>query len=179
MKFYTTIQEVNLDTTIVEKARKFAEDVIPTINYSDSNQTVIKKIQFDHFVSKLGEEAAVIVLSQYAVMQGPDYNIYSAAQKSWREDLLVNNTGVAVKTQTRSAASRYGLSWTFQCGSKRHDPILNTPEAWVVFVECNDFADYHCRVYPPFQIRELVFKDPTLPHLKGLKKVVYANTLIL
>lgn len=179
MKFYTTIQEVNLDTSIVEKARKFAEDVIPTINYSDSNQIVIQKIQSDHFVSKLGEEAAAIVLSKYAVVQGPDYTIYTAKEKSWRADLLVNNTSVAVKTQTRSAASRYGLSWTFQCGPKRCDPILDTPEAWIVFVEYNNLVKHNCTVYPPFQIRDLIFKDPKRPHLNGLKKVVYANTLTL
>lgn len=179
MKFYTTIQEVNLHTAIVEKALNFARAVVTTVDYSDCHQTKIKKVQFDHFISKLGEEAAANVLSKYAVVQGPDYAVYEAKDKSWCEDLLVNNTGVAVKTQTRSAANKYTLSWTFQHGEKRRDTIFNTPEAWVVFVECNDLDHYRCFVYPPFQLKELAFKAPKLLHLAAHKKVVYANTLAL
>ena len=179
MKFYSTIQEVNLDTAIIEQARKFANDVVTTIDYSDSNQTSLEKIRLDHFVSKLGEEAAAFVLSNYTSVIGPDYTIYEAKQKNWEHDLLVNDTGLAVKTQTRSAAVKYTLSWTFQSGEKRKDIILQQPEAWVVFVECNDLSHYSCYVYPPFQMKELVLGEPKLPYLKKHKKVVYAATLPL
>lgn len=178
MKFYTAIQEVNLDNAIIEKARQFARQVISTVNYKDSNQISTNKIQQDHFISKLGEEAAKVVLSAYTLVNGPDYAIYQAKQKSWQHDLMAGNTGVAVKTQARSAAAKYSLSWTFQCGEKRKDIILQQPDTWIVFVECNDLANYRCNVYPPFQIKELVFKEPRLARLKNHKRVVYADTLV-
>ena len=40
MKFYDEVMHVALDDDIVNRAMKFAEEVISTINYSDSNQTV-------------------------------------------------------------------------------------------------------------------------------------------
>ncbi|HSG43126.1 MAG TPA: hypothetical protein VLA72_08215 [Anaerolineales bacterium] len=55
---------------------------------------------------------------------GPDNTIYSGKRKSWDADLKINDIEVAVKTQRRLAAMRYGLSWTFQDSPKRRDPIL-------------------------------------------------------
>lgn len=180
MKFYSKIKQVKLPGEIINKAKQFANAVANTTNYADSHQTIISKILNDHFVSKIGEEAAKSVLSEYANVAGPDYIIYAAKDKSWKEDLFIGELGIAVKTQKTSSAKKYSLSWTFQCGTQRKDPILNKPEAWIIFVEYNDIDnDYLCNVFPPFQIKELVFKDPVLHHLKASKKVVYANTLTL
>lgn len=177
MKFYSEIQQVNLDKNIVLLAWDFAGKVTATTNYADSNQNVLKKIKDDHFVSKLGEEACKIVLSKYANVTGPDYIIYPADKKSWQEDLIINGVGLAVKTQRRTAAKKYSLSWTFQCGAKRKDTILTKPDAWVVFVEYDDTAPYNCYIYPPYQIKNLIFSEPKLPHLIGHKKVIYAAML--
>lgn len=155
----------------------FAGKVTETTNYSDSNQSLLKKIKDDHFVSKLGEEAAKIVLSEFGVVKGPDYMIYEAKQKSWDDDLFVNNIGFAIKTQRRTAAKKYSLSWTFQSGTMRKDSILQRPLAWVIFVEYDDTQPYNCHVYPPYQINNLIFDVPKLAHLRGHKKVVYAETL--
>src|SRR6476620_2745103 len=179
MKYYSALQTTVIDPSIVKKAREFAIAVTSTTDYSDSNQFSTEKIIGDHFISKIGEEAAKNILAQYAAVVGPDYKIYSAEQKSWDDDLYINNIGIAVKTQKRSAALRYSLSWTFQAGQFRRDTILNNKEAWVVFVEYNDLNPYTCCVYPPFQIKELVFGEPMLAKLKGHKKVVYANKLPL
>jgi hypothetical protein len=179
VKFYTTIQKVSLDKAIAEKAWAFAKQVIETTNYTDSNQTQKEKIKLDHFISKLGEEAAKQVLEKYAVVTEPDYTIYQAQQKSWQHDLFVNEVGLAVKTQSRSSANKYGLSWMFQAGDKRKDAVLQNPNAWVVFVECDDTNPYTCYVYPPYQIQTLQLGEPKLAHLIGHKKVVYANTLLL
>jgi hypothetical protein len=55
---------------------------------------------------------------------------------------------------------------------------LDKPDEWVVFVEVDDTdPTYPCMVYPPYQMKELILKDPVLPHLKGKKKVVYAEDL--
>lgn len=180
MKFYTSIQQVPISQEMKERAWKFAKEVTPTTNYSDAHQHIISKIRTDHYISKIGEEAVKEVLQQFAVVEGPDYTIYLGKEKSWQEDLFVNGMGVAVKTQTQSSANKYGLSWIFQCGNVRRDVVLDKPDAWVVFVLLDDISEHKaCEVYPPFQIKELIFGEPKLPHLKGQKKVVYATKLLL
>jgi len=81
-----------------------------------------------------------------------------------------------VKTQTQEAAERFGLSWTFQWGQQRRDPVLLDPDAWVCFVLFAETLS-HCWVYPACQIQELTLADPRLARLKGEKKVVYAQDL--
>ena len=180
---YENIVTINLPTDAVRRAHHFSLQVIATINYADSNQTDLNKIKDDHFVSKLGEEAATMVLCKYGLVTGPDYAIYKDKLKSWTDDLFINNIGIAIKTQRKTNALKYGLSWTFQFSEKRKDIILNSPEAWVIFVEYDDTEPktnpYCCNVYPPFQIKQLTFKEPKLLKLKKAKKVVYANTLPL
>ena len=143
-------QVVYLSSEAVERATAFASAVVSTVNYRDSKQVVKQKIQDDHFVSKLGEEAVRFVFEHRdCKIIGPDYTIYSSKQKSWGADLKINDLEVAVKTQRRSAAKRYGLSWTFQDSPERRDPILDTPEAWVCLVVYEDLKDgRECVVYP-------------------------------
>lgn len=179
MKYFHAVQQITIDESILRKAKDFAMQVTATTNYTDSNQTSTAKITNDHFISKIGEEAAKGVLSKYAQVSGPDYTIYHGKAKSWDDDLYVNNIGLAIKTQKRSMAQRFGLSWTFQSGSTRCDTILKRPDAWVVFVEYDDIRGNICYVYPPFQMKELTLGEPVLQKLRGFKKVVYANTLPL
>lgn len=178
MKLFNQIISVKTDAAAVERAQNFAEKVIGTVSYADSNQTDRQKIRDDHFVSKIGEEAVRRVFEQLGcAVAGPDYTIYEGKRKSWEEDLLIDKMPLAVKTQKRSAALRYGLSWTFQQSGFRNDPILERREAWVCFVECDDLQGFACSVFPPFQIGELPFKPPRLAHLLGKKQVVYASDL--
>ncbi|MCC6286935.1 MAG: hypothetical protein IT249_03540 [Chitinophagaceae bacterium] len=181
MRFYTTIQQITIPKAIAVKAWQFANAVNSTTDYSDTNQKDLKKIRLDHFVSKLGEEAVYAVLTKFGNITQPDYNIYTAEQKSWNDDLYFETTGIAVKTMLRSAANRFGLSWVFQSGAPRRDIILDKPEAWVFFVECDDTGLhnklYKLYVYPPYQVKELKFADPVLKKLVGHKLVVYANQL--
>jgi hypothetical protein len=176
-RYYTSIMKTDLAADIFEKAKDFAKTVTATTNYIDSNQTRRDKIVDDHYISKLGEEAAKKVLSQYALVQGPDYEIYIAKNKSWDDDLFIDGEGIAVKTQKRSSAQKYGLSWTFQAGVTRRDKVLDRPDAWVVFVVYDDIEKHVFYTYPLMQIKQLTFKDPKLEHLKGHKVVVYADTL--
>lgn len=178
MKFYNNIIKIEIPKDLIAKARQFAVAVEETTNYSDSNQFSKQKVTNDHFISKVGEEAVKIVFSKYASVKCPDYVIYNVKSKSWADDLYIDDVGLAVKCQKRTAAERYGLSWTFQAGSFRRDKILNNPEAWVCFVEFDDKdASNSCYVYPAFQIKELKFRDPFLAKLKGHKLVVYASDL--
>jgi len=179
MSTFQKPQVVLLSLEAVARARAFAEAVTETVNYRDSNQAYKKKIRDDHFVSKLGEEAVKFVFeTRHCSVEGPDYRIYDGKKKSWTADLKVNALEVAVKTQPRSAANRYGLSWTFQDSPRRRDPILLMPEAWVCLVAFEDLKpDFECMVYPLRKIKQLIFEPPRLRHLEGKKKTVCMDTL--
>ena len=179
MPTFRTPQVVHLLPEPVERAKVFAKAVIDTVNYRDSNQAAKKKIHDDHFVSKLGEEAVRLVFeSRDCIVQGLDYSIYESRQKSWAADLKINSLDVAVKTQRRSAANRYGLSWTFQDSPKRRDPILDLANAWVCLVVYEDIKPhYECVVYPLRKIKQLIFEAPRLSKLVGKKRAVYLETL--
>lgn len=180
MSTFRTPQILHVPPEFVARARSFADAVIETVNYRDSNQNKTKKIRDDHFVSKLGEEAVRLVfeMRQCAVI-GPDYEVYSSRQKSWSADLRINALDVAVKTQRRSAANRYDLSWTFQDSPRRRDPILSMPEAWVCLVVYEDLKpDHECVVYPLRKIKQLIFEAPRLGRLAGKKQAVYLETLL-
>lgn len=172
-------QIVQLSPAVVERAHAFAGAVTSTVNYRDSNQSVVEKIRDDHFVSKLGEEAVRSVFeARSCQVEGPDYAVYAGKGKSWEADLKVNGLEVAVKTQRRSAAQRYGLSWTFQDAPERHDPILDMPDAWVCLVVYEDLKDdFECMVYPLRKIKQLIFEAPRLSKLVGKKQAVYLETL--
>lgn len=180
MPTFRTPQVVHLPAEAVARAQAFADAVTSTVDYRDSNQTERQKIRDDHFVSKLGEEAVRAVFeSRHCKIDGPDYAIYTGKRKSWAADLQVNGLEVAVKTQRRSAADRYGLSWTFQDSPERRDPILETPEAWVSFVVFEDTGPgFACIVYPLLKVKKLVFDPPSRAHLVGKKRVVYLEKLV-
>jgi len=173
-------QVTQLSPEAVARAAAFASAVISTVNYRDSAQTVKQKIQDDHFVSKLGEEAVKLVFeARDCTIAGPDYKVYAGKGKSWEADLKINDLDVAVKTQRRSAAKRYGLSWTFQDSPERRDPILDLPEAWVCLVVFEDLKEgYECVVYPLRKIKQLIFEAPRLSRLVGKKQAVYLETLL-
>ena len=179
MPTFRTPQTVHLPPESVKRAAAFADAVTSTVNYRDSNQTVKQKIRDDHFVSKLGEEAVRFVFeARNCQVQGPDYQVYAGKGKSWEADLKVNGLEVAVKTQRRSAANRYGLSWTFQDSPQRRDPILDMPDAWVCLVVYEDLKEGNeCVVYPPRKIKQLIFEAPRLSKLVGKKQAVYLETL--
>lgn len=179
MSTFRKPQLVHLPPEAVSRARDFASRVADTVDYCDSNQMLRPKISDDHFVSKLGEEAVRLVFeARQCKVKGPDCSIYPSKQKSWTADLTINDLEVAVKTQRRSAAKRYGLSWTFQASPRRRDPILSQPEAWVCLVVYEDLEEaYGCVVYPLRKIKQLIFEAPRLSKLAGKKQAVYLETL--
>jgi hypothetical protein len=179
MGTFRTPQSAHLSPEAVTRAAAFADAVTATVNYRDSNQDIKQKIRDDHFVSKLGEEAVRSVFeARDCKIEGPDYTIYAGKGKSWAADLKINDLEVAVKTQRRSAAKRYGLSWTFQDSPERRDPILDMPDAWVCLVVYEDLKPgYECVVYPLRKIKQLIFEAPRLSKLVGKKQAVYLETL--
>jgi len=180
MTTFQTPQIISIPEEARERALSFSHAVTATVNYKDSNQSIQEKIRDDHFVSKLGEEAVRILFQgRECLVEGPDYGVYEAKRKSWAADLKVNGLDVAVKTQRRSAANRYGLSWTFQDSPERRDPILGMPDAWVCLVVFEDLKEgTECLVYPLRKIKQLIFEAPRLAKLAGKKQAVYLETLI-
>ena len=179
MRHFTALQEVQTAQDSLTRAREFATQVIATVNYKDSHQANQHKIQHDHFVSKVGEEAVKTIFEKLNHrVRGPDYTIYAGKGKSWEADLFVDDMPLAVKTQTAEAGKRFEISWTFQLGPYRRDPILNQPEAWVCFVEYDEPKNL-CRVFPPYQIKELTFEPLKLARLQKVKIAVYARTLVV
>lgn len=181
MRFFKQPIEVSVGHDVLQRAKSFSEKVAPTVGthgiYIDTNQSNLRKIRYDHYVSKVGEEAVKQVLQQLGqTTKGPDYGIYQGKHKSWAADLCVDGVDLAVKTQTKELANRFGLSWTFQASRQRRDPILDKPDAWVCFVKFDE-QKRQCLVYPPCQIKELEFGEPVLAKLKGTKKVVYVQKL--
>lgn len=180
MSTFQTPQIISIPDDAKERAHEFSVKVTGTVNYRDSNQVVAAKVRDDHFVSKLGEEAVRILFKgRNCQVEGPDYGVYEAKRKSWAADLRVNGLEVAVKTQRRSAANRYGLSWTFQDSPERRDPILDMPDAWVCLVVYEDLKEEtECVVYPLRKIKQLIFEAPRLAKLVGKKQAVYLETLV-
>lgn len=180
MTTFKTPQVIQIPEDAKQRASEFAKAVASTVNYKDSNQSIQNKIQDDHFVSKLGEEAVRILFqSRECQVEGPDYGVYEARRKSWAADLKINGLDVAVKTQRRSAGNRYDVSWTFQDSPERRDPILDMPDAWVCLVVFEDLQDVtECLVYPLRKIKQLIFEAPRLARLVGKKQAVYLETLV-
>lgn len=179
MKLFNAPAEIKIEEMDEYTAEKFANEVIPTVNYGDSNQKNKTKIRNDHFISKVGEIAvSKVFLSMNCEVEGPDFKIYRGRKKSWDADLKIDGEDLAVKTQSSYAAKKYGLSWTFQCGSPRIDPLLSSLDSWVCFVKYEE-RNNKCIVFPPKQIKDLngKFKHPKLSYLKGKKVVIYAENI--
>jgi len=169
--------KVKITNAMLQRALDFARKVVDTTDYSDSFQSNRKKVLKDHFTSKVGEEAVRELFTSAGLeVKGPDYNVYEGREKSWDSDLYIAGKPVAVKTQNKESADRFGLSWMFQCGKYRKDPILNNPNSLVVFVYY-DHEKQECEVYPPKRIKGLRFRDPKLIRLKDSKRAVYAEDL--
>ena len=103
MRYFVGVQTIVIEPCLIVKAKIFAKQVTPTIGspgngYRDTYQSNLKKIENDHFVSKVGEEAVRIVFEQCSrQVRGPDYQIYDGKQKSWDSDLYIDGFALAVK----------------------------------------------------------------------------------
>ncbi len=108
MATFRTPQIIQLPPEAIARASAFADTVIDTVNYRDSNQSRKQKIHDDHFVSKLGEEAVRLVFeARNCIVEGPDYTIYSGKEKSWVTDLKINASGS--RSQNPAAFCRKSL----------------------------------------------------------------------
>jgi len=179
------IERPNME--MVNLAKEFANRTIAKgmYDYSDSNQRDVEKIKLDFQTEKISEASVYTALGRlgYSVCNihkenHPDYTIYDKPYvRLWEKNCIwIDEIRYKIKSQLSGQALRYGLSWTFQDGARR-DPILDDKDAWVIFIECDEKYGYECRMYPPYQIKQLKFSDPYKAELKGSKKVVMADDL--
>lgn len=162
----------NIEQNIIDKAWNFANKVVTTTDYSDSQQTDKEKKIKNFFIGKLGEEVVYGVLKDHNIQsfnitgkEGPDYSIYEQKQKRWNCDLYIKlydkYIGITIRTQASSIAKYFGVNWIIQSiKTGRYDPSQDNPDSLVCLVECDDsYRYYPCIVYPLYRMNELKISD--------------------
>lgn len=171
-------QEWDVD---IAKCRSFAQAQYKTSRsqYRRRNQSNPDRIISQIVDGKMGE----LMVERHLIETGfssssPDFEIYTARNKSFDADLFCGKVNVHVKTQSAESAQRYGASWVFQAGGVgfgNTDPCLdNSSSDWCVFVTL-DAKTHSANLVGPLDIRSIRphFKDPKLQHLIGIKKCIY------
>jgi hypothetical protein len=108
----------------------------------------------------------------------PDFEIYSAAKKSFSPDLVARNKGFHVKGQKMSSAKTYGYSWILQ----KEDPIVNIPIPGHYFIFCTVDLDaktvYIHSCIPIYTIWRLeLFGKLKIDYLNKTKVAIYLAEL--
>lgn len=94
--------------------------------YKRRGEARLEKIRQDIITGALAEFAVKeCVQSDARYCSEPDLTIYEQANKSYAADLESENCQIHVKSQTKEASERWGLSWIFQ----KNDPLVRQPES--------------------------------------------------
>lgn len=105
-----------IEQNLLDKTYIFAANSVKTSIdfYATRGQSDLKKVTWDIRNGKLAEEISYSLLSQtFPNLSTPDYQIYQDKQKSWDADLKNDKVQIAVKSQDKKTAERFGLSWVF------------------------------------------------------------------
>jgi len=106
----------------------------------------------------------------------PDLEIYHASSKSYDPDLYVQGNKIHVKSQTKEAAERWGLSWTFQ----KNDPLLKVPSDtdYLALCKTHGNAVEICAILKAKTVhKENLFSDCRVANYAVTKKVIYFEEL--
>jgi len=171
---------------LYETCTDFAQKQLVTSRskYRQRNQSNQARITQQIADGKMGEIfAARHLRTQGYTCTEPDFEIYTARNKSFDADLVIDSQqAVHVKTQNAESARRWGSSWVFQAGGVGYgntDPLLDsTTKDWVVFVKL-DAQTHSAMVIGPLEMAQVKqhLKDPVLDRLKGIKKCIYESDL--
>lgn len=95
-------------------------------DYVQRSQVNRQKVLMDIYTGKLAEMAICQILFNKGIKCSyPDFKVYTGFWKSFSADLKIENIWKThVKSQHKSLAERFGLSWSFQ--SK--DKIVSNPD---------------------------------------------------
>ncbi len=161
---------VTIKSSWSEDSARYADAVVGTVNYADSNQSNKIKVRNDHFVGKVAEFCAHQLLKDDFAISSPDCEVFKGKDKSWESDLK-GKTSFAIKSQTVESYKKYGASLMFQdIKGGRRDPILDKPEDYVVWVLV---SQHYGIVVPPMKVKDLIMGEPKVFRLKGTKSVAY------
>lgn len=171
---------VPTDKRWLEKAQSFATECYSTSKdaYNKRNQANSEACKNQHMLAKIAEVAVYKVFETSL----PDFEIYQATQKSWKEDLNLGNFRLHVKSQTIKAAKAYGVSWVFQFGGKSgfQDALFSKADDYDIIIPViidNDYTAYVLGAVPFNEIKPL-FKDPVLEKHRTEKYIIYYKDLI-
>jgi len=177
----------------IKRCRLFAEKSVSTSidQYARRRQTDPRTIQHQIQVGKTGELGVFNWLTRHSLHPTePDFEIYDARHKSFAADMLLeepvtyssglvgkNVYDIHVKAQDMQSAERFGISWTFQYGTKvgsDSEIFKPDPTGYIAFALVNK---NQVTLYGFTAVRTLheynLFRDPKLAKLRGIKTVVY------
>jgi hypothetical protein len=156
----------------INKCKKFADDVVHTNvdKYRERNQFNVDKIIDDIFVGKLAEYASYkFLLSKGKQVQEPDVQVYSARRKSFSADLMDGTIHYHVKCMKKSAAERFGLSWSFQI----EDKLVTRPSEVDVMILCEiDGTEVDIKTIIKASKVARLYTKPVLRKLWDVKRVL-------
>lgn len=175
----------------VEQCKKFSVDVFSTnkAHYARRRQTNEEKIRHQTVVGKMAEYGAWMCLKAIFndQMEEPDTKIYPASKKTFNADLNYKDLRFHVKAC--EVGSKYPQSWIFQWGGnggeviKGHrDKLFRTESPNDLIVFCAVSVKDSCvQVFGVAPAKDclVLLKDPVLDWLKGIKKAIYKEDLII
>jgi hypothetical protein len=173
---------IKISDSEYNKCLRFSKKVVDTnIDcYARRNQTDKEKIIDDILVGKIAEIASEKLLTARGIEHSEtDLNVYSVGGKSFDPDLYGwtewRSWKFHVKCMKHENAERWGLSWSFQAT----DHLVTDPNSDEYIILC-ELMDYHTIDIKTVVRANTLFNcwgDPKLNKLKGIKKVLYWDTL--
>lgn len=155
-----------------------SNDVAERRDYSARLQSDKVKVAFDFFIGFCGELASYLAYRTTHKVTMPKFWVFSEEERSYSQDIFIDNIKTHVKSVATTRAKRYGHnSWTFGM----NDPALNSPNEQAVFIEVEDTSmtaeALLCYVYPIYKMKDLTFSEPL--NKKFLGKKVCVNEMDL
>ena len=161
---------------------RFSKKVVDTnIDcYSRRNQTDKEKIIDDILVGKIAEIASEKLLTARGMEHSEtDLNIYDVGGKSFDPDLYGwterHSWKFHVKCMKKENAERWGLSWSFQ--ARDHLVTDASGDEYIILCEMVDYHTIDIKTVVKANTLFNCWSEPKLSKLKGIKKVLYWETL--
>lgn len=175
-------RKIKILASDIIKIKQFVEDSFSTSTdeYARRNQNNIEKIKKDIYNGKLAEFGVYYILKDKFTVNEPDLKIYNAGGKSFDADLsFLNKKGskieLHIKSQHITSVNSFGKSWSFH----PTDSLTTSPTESDVIVLCVVYDSETVEILKKVKAIDIVGKygEPTVPRLKGKKKVLYWETV--
>jgi hypothetical protein len=141
--------------------------------YASRNQTNENKVRSDIYMGKMAEFAVYnYLISKGKICSAPDVMIYTAKQKSYDADLLIN--GIApLHVKSCMVVSGYDNSWVFQ----PNDPLVTSPleDETIALVSVTSDGVFDCYIV---KATDVLFMYKPARKIELNKKVLYEQDFI-